>query len=201
MPEAENEEKKVTDPVVEDKKPDPVSEEMIGGKKFSDLDPDTQKHFTALREENKTRRLAFEAAQKELNDIKTAQAAKDQEAKLAAEKALQEQGNYKQLYEAAQPQLKELETAKAKVTELETFVSETLEARIKAIPQGKRSLVDALPPMDNLAKLKWLEANTALFATPNAPDLDAGNRKPTGQQVNAQALEEMHQEYSNRFWK
>lgn len=195
MAEPEN---KTTDPV-EDKKTDPTSEEMIGGKKFSELDPETQKAIKDLREENKTKRLANDDLTKRLTALEAAQAAKEQEAATAAQKLLQEQGEYKKLYEATQPQIEELKTVKGRVKELEAFVTETLETRINAIPENRRSLVTALPQMDALTKLKWIEANASLLSTPAAPNLDAGKTTGQGKVDDPAIMAEMLENYRRGF--
>lgn len=185
------------DPAVVTADPDP--NEMIGNVKFSDLDPTTQAHIKGIRESDKAKRLKLDELNKKLSDIEAANKAKEQEAQTERERVLKEQGDFKKLYEATQPQIAELTTAKAELAEMTAFINTTLEARLKAIPAAKKTIVEALPPMTALAKLTWLEKNAALLSAPVAPNLDAGATGNQATVVDPAFKAQTEQQYRNRF--
>jgi len=100
------------------------------------------------------------------------------EAKLKAleEQALQEQGNFKELYEGAKAEAETLKAEKVTFEKYQTAFKEIVAARLKTVPAHIRELLDGRDPLD---QLKWLEKNAAAVAPQVEPDLDGGKR-PSG---------------------
>lgn len=98
--------------------------------------------------------------------------ATERQAEEAAKKQAEEQGKYKELYEAAESKLTGYEPMRARLEELTEQVKAANEKRIAAIPETMRGLV---PDYDDPFKLaQWLEANSAVFTKPPAPQLNGG---------------------------
>lgn len=123
----------------------------------------------------KERTEAKKQAQKEFD-------AAQQKGKEDAEaERLKQQNEWQKLAETHEGAVKELtpkvETLTAQVTAYEAVIVELLEAKIKALGDGAKTAVNALPGSpDSLAKLQWLNANEALF---KAAVLGPGNQTKT----------------------
>lgn len=89
--------------------------------------------------------------------------------------ALQEQGKYKELYEATLKELDPLRRANEDAKRYRERLEADNQARIERIPENKRSLI---PEYDDPVKLgAWLTANEAEFGAPQkplAPNLGGG---------------------------
>jgi hypothetical protein len=125
-----------------------------------------------------------------------AEAAKWRKEKQAAEKAretaeaaaLQEQGNFKALFEKAQPKIADYDALKDRYDAMIAQVQEANTRRQATIPDAMKSLV---PDYDDPLKLAaWLDANAAVFAKPQAPSLDGRAGGSTGPAVDEAALKE-----------
>lgn len=101
---------------------------------------------------------------------KTAQDAIKANAEAEA-KRLAEQGEYKTLYETAAEKAARADALQERLDMLTAQAQAANEKRIAAIPEYMRGLV---PDYDDPLKLKaWLDDNSAVFAKPFAPPLDA----------------------------
>ena len=113
-----------------------------------------------------------EAAKKEFE-------VQQQKAKEESEAArLKEQNEWQKLAEQHEGAVKELtpkvETLTAQIAAYETVIVELLDAKIKALGDGAKVAVNALPGSpDSLARLLWLNSNEALF---KAQTLGPGNQ-------------------------
>lgn len=118
------------------------------------------------------------------------QRAKEAEARLAelqanAEKAkqaqMEEQQQYRELYEQAQAKLAEMSTFQETATKYQQALQATNEARLARIPEAQRALV---PDYDDPVKLgAWLDNAESLLTAPAKPtppkaDGGAGVSKP-----------------------
>jgi hypothetical protein len=105
----------------------------------------------------------------------------------AEAKRLAEQGEFKTLADqhkaAAEATAAERDTLQGRVGELETVIGEMLETRLKALSPEAKQAVESLPAGDALARLRWLNANEALF-TPKQQG--AGQGTPTRTQPTRQ---------------
>ncbi len=93
----------------------------------------------------------------------------------AQKKQLEEQGNFKKLYEDNAAEAAALKPFKERTEALEKIIRGSNDARIATIPDAKKNLVkpliDVLPP----EKLQeYLNANPDLFVKDPAPNYDAG---------------------------
>lgn len=129
-----------------------------------------QAHIDALL--GRTRKEARERA-------KTDQAKAQAKAKADADRVrLEEQQEWKTLAEQHQSRIAELEPLEARVTAYQETITAMLADRIEALGDKAETAIDGLPgDMDALAKLKWLNANEALFAQrAGTPQIDATRR-------------------------
>lgn len=120
----------------------------------------------AVRGEAAERRRALKA-------VEEAEAKRELERKAAADKALQEQGEFKKLYEQQTADMAQMAAFKERAEALETLLKKQLETRMKTLPPHYAELVAKLSVPEAMA---WLDANADKLTTPNAPNLDGAVR-------------------------
>ena len=95
----------------------------------------------------------------------------------AATARLTEQEQYKTLSEQHAARIAELEPLEARVIDYQKAIDTLLAAKLKALGDTAKKTVETLPgELDALAKLNWLNANEALFATVLPPNIGATAR-------------------------
>ena len=110
--------------------------------------------------------------EKQVKAMQAEQRKAQQERDAAEQKRLEEQNEFKALYEKTKAQLEELLPYRERIEQLETQLQQSNADRIKAIPEKMRSLV---PDYDDPFKVQaWLDANAAMLSAPVAPATDAG---------------------------
>ena len=115
----------------------------------------------ALNQESAGRRLALKEAQDTLTALKTAQQAQ-----------MEQDGNFKSLYEQAQADIAALTPHKERSEQLEQTIRASNEADVERIPDDMKGLV---PTELSAIKLRaWLDGNIQLLTKKPAPDTDAG---------------------------
>ena len=112
-----------------------------------------------------------EARERTKSDLAKARTKAEAEAEAAR---LVEQEEYKTLAEQHAARIGELEPLEAQIADYTATVDVLLAARIEALGESAKTAVEGLPgELDALSKLKWLNANEALFATQAPPDIGA----------------------------
>lgn len=129
--------------------------------------------FADMLKELKDTRTEAAERRRALNALQEAESKREVERKAAEEKALQEQGQFRQLYEKQSAEMAQLQAYKARVDALELTLTAQLETRKKGLPPHIAELISKLSVTDALA---WLDANADKINTPNAPGTDAGQR-------------------------
>lgn len=122
-----------------------------------------QAEIKNLRQESAKRR----------NELRVAEKA----AQAAEEAKLTQQAEWQKLAEQRQARIAELEPLQEQIQGYVDTVTELLEKRVTTLGDAAKTAVDGLPEgMDSLAKLKWLDANSALFAAKPLPQIDASTK-------------------------
>lgn len=121
---------------------------------------DAQKLISALQKRVSDRDEALDTLKGRLSALENAQ-----------KKALEQTGNYEQLYKEAQSQLEALRPKVEGYEKLDAVIRAANKAMIESIPEGMRSLVPDLAPD---ALNQWLQKNRAMLTRTPAPDIDAG---------------------------
>lgn len=143
---------------------------------------ETAKHIRKLRNEVEANRHAAQ----ELKRIKAEQEAALKQQQEAAERALAEQGQFKQLAEQRAAELErkdasiaELTAQVTALTEFREFAESLLEKRREAMPDALRKRVPEFG--DPLRELQYIEANPDLFTVARkAADLNQGQGNAGG---------------------
>lgn len=95
----------------------------------------------------------------------------------AEQKKLTEQAEWQKLAEKHQARVTELEPLEAETKAYAGVIEEMLKAKLKSLGDKAQTAINGLPgELGALAKLQWLTANEALFATKPPPDIDAHKR-------------------------
>ena len=103
--------------------------------------------------------------------------AKTKATKDAETARLAEQEQYKELAGKYQARIGELEPLEGRMQAYVEAVDTLLAAKLKELGQPAQTAVDNLPgDPDALEKLRWLNANNALFAKTSPPDIGADRR-------------------------
>ena len=135
-----------------------------------------QKHINELL--GKTREEARDRAKAEIAREQE-KAAKDAEAA-----RLVEEQQYKALAGQYQARIGELEPLEGRMQAYVEAVDTLLAAKLKELGQPAQTAVDNLPgDPDALEKLRWLNANDALFGKTSPPDIGANRRGRDGKDV------------------
>ena len=131
----------------------------------------TQAYVKQLRDEAKSYRLKAEAAAAKLGEYESKQ-------REAEAKRLQEEGQFKTLYEQKRGEAEQLaQQAKRAEPYVEAF-REQVKKRIEAIPEAYRPLV---PDFDDpLKTADWLDKNAAMLGARPFPNLNPGAGASTG---------------------
>jgi hypothetical protein len=112
---------------------------------------------------------------KELNDKAKAEKARadalDKQFQDAEKKRLQDENNYKELYEKAQGEISTLKPLAGSVEEMEATLQQVLEAEVASLPDQFK---DVVPEGSTKSKLDWLNKNKSKFVKPEALDIGAG---------------------------
>lgn len=95
------------------------------------------------------------------------------------QKALAEQGNFKQLYEQTAQEIEGLKPYRERVSQLEGLIKKSNDAQIAKIPEAMRPLVPVNYSPEDLRD--WLDANVDRLTRAGAPNLDAGTGGMGGQ--------------------
>ncbi len=143
------------------------------------------KHIKELRKENEKRRKAndeLETLQKRVADMEAAKEKLEAASQKAEEARLAEEGKAKEATAQAEQRLREATASKAALEAAQKYEKayrQALEARIRLIPEDKRTLVpESLDPI-NLGQ--WLDKNEALLKQRQAPPLDEGKGGKQGE--------------------
>lgn len=89
-------------------------------------------------------------------------------------KRLEEQNNFKALYETARIENETLKQKAASIDSYESTLHNVLESEIALIPEAKRALVPE--ELSTQQKLSWISKNRALLVAPAPPNVGAGQR-------------------------
>lgn len=116
------------------------------------------KHVKDLRAEAAARRKALKDAED--------QRLREETERLANEKKFEE------LAGKLKGQLDQIQPKAARAEALETYLQESVQKRIEALPQQYRTMVPQYE--DPLKTLQWLDANAAVLTAQRAPGLDGG---------------------------
>ena len=138
---------------------------------LSHLPSEAQAEIRRLREENKTRRKAQEAWEKEKSDAET-QRQKDEQARLA------EDGKWKELAEQREKENLTLKDKAALADALLKGIQDSNVARIAKLPDAAKKLVPE--GLDAVKLGAWLDTAAEVLAKPVAPGLDGGQRGDHG---------------------
>lgn len=126
-----------------------------------------EQQIAALNQESAGRRVALNDLQEKMAALQKAQ--KDQ---------LEQDGNFKSLYEQAQAEIATLQPHKDRSEQLEATIRASNEADIERIPDEMKPLV---PTKLSAVELRaWLDGNLALLMKQPAPSTDAGAGSGTG---------------------
>jgi len=135
----------------------------------------------------------FDEVNQQLKELKAAQE-KAQKAQAEAErKRLEQQNEFKTLYEQAQSEIEQLKPYQERVTQLMQTTQAANETKVNALPENMRSLV---PEYDDPFKLaQWLDANAEVFNKPLAPTLNGGagsgqRQRPANAPTEAEIIEQ-----------
>ena len=109
-----------------------------------------------------------EAAQRTAKRQAEEEASRRETERLAGEKKFEE------LAAKLDSDLKAVQPKAERADALEAFLKNSVELRIKALPEADRTLVPEFD--DPLKTLEWLDRNAARFTQQRAPDLDAGKK-------------------------
>lgn len=111
------------------------------------------------------------------------EAASNRKARQEAEqRALEEQGKWKELAETRAQQLAELEPYKAQAEAYDKMIRDGNARRIERVPETERGLIPTDYSPEKLAA--WLDNNWDRLTRKPAPALDAGARGGTGDAIN-----------------
>lgn len=97
----------------------------------------------------------------------------------ANRKKLEEQGDFATVKTELMAQIENLKPSAERAAALEKILRESNEARIKNVPERKRSMIPMDYPPERLQK--WLADNEALLANEPPPNFDAGAGAGAGQ--------------------
>ena len=179
------EDTKITEPIVDDDKTGTPPDDKAAKVEFT---AEQQAHIAGIIGDRLARaRTSWEVA---------AAAAKTKAESEAEQKKLTEQAEWQKLAEKHQARVAELEPLEAETKAYAEVIQGMLEAKLKVLGDKAQTAVDGLPgELGALAKLQWLTANEALFATKPPPDVDAHARgdgtteaKITDEEVNEFAV-------------
>jgi ribonucleoside-triphosphate reductase len=87
---------------------------------------------------------------------------------------LEEQEQYKELYEKTASELSEIKPIAEQISVYKKTVGTLLEAQVAEIPEEMRSLIPE--ELGDVQKLNWIARNRTLLMKPAGPDIGAGNR-------------------------
>lgn len=139
----------------------------LSPKQLADMVRENRRKAGSYRTQLRDKEKAEAAAKAEAD--KTAQ-----EKKAADAKTLEEQGQFKTLYEQQKAELDQLREKAKRADTYEAKLKARNEARIKAIPDSHRKLVPTGYSPEALEE--WLDASSDLLKKPDAPDLAPGRK-------------------------
>lgn len=174
---------------------DETQERDVPAPNSSDSDGDSGTDSPSVEELRKE----LESAKARIKELNKEAADRRHEAKREAEarqRLLEEQGEYKPLYEEAKSRLEGYQTLEQRTQSLESVIQAGNEARIAQIPEHMRTLVpEGLTPE---GVSKWLDKNLHVLTVPPAPQTDAGVQgnpaagvKLSSEELEAAAIMEM----------
>ena len=132
---------------------------------------DLQEQLNAEVEKKRAVVADFKAQKAENRKLK----ARLDELEAAAKERLEEEGNFKSLYEAEQRKTADLKKRIGRIAELESIISESNKRLIEQIPEGKRDLLPDIAPEHLHTMLpRWI----AEFQPPAPVDI-GGAQEPT----------------------
>ncbi|MCP4933351.1 MAG: hypothetical protein GY927_03895 [bacterium] len=148
-----------------------VNEEKVLSEGTTPAGGDTSEQPT---QEHMIPKSRFDEVNAKLRELIAAQEKADKATAAAQQKALEEQNEFKTLYEQAQATINELKPVQVKYDAYLNTATESNAKRIESLPEHLKAIV---PDYDDPLKLaSWLDSSASLLqeAKPKAPNLNAG---------------------------
>jgi hypothetical protein len=151
----------------------------VEGDKGKEPDPNTA--VTDVKDLPAWAQKLLEDTRKEAADNRARLRKQEEETAKAAQKAAEEQGQFKQLWDGAQPQLEELKTLREREAARREQVKQANEKRIGELPKEKKAIIESVigkMGTDDPEKVADVlnELLPSLVAQTPAPEMDAGTK-------------------------
>lgn len=127
---------------------------------------------TETQKEHMIPKSRFDDEIKKRKDAEEKLAIVEKETASRIEKQLEEDGKWKDLYEASGKKIAELQPIADRVEEQEETLKDVLDASVEQIPEDLRGLVPE--KLNTKDKLDWISANSALLHKSKPFDIGAG---------------------------